>query len=97
MVTIRYFDPAGAAEARQPHAPRLAGLAGKRIAFVSNDKWQAYRILPRLRALLAADFADVVILDETRFAQGNTALSGEAIAAAVCEAGVDAAIVGNAA
>ena len=49
MTTLEFHDPSGAIEVKQPHAPRLAALAGKRIGFVSNEQWQAYRMLPRSR------------------------------------------------
>jgi hypothetical protein len=41
-------------------APGRAG--GKRLGFVSNDQWQAYRMLPKLKALLEADFPGVEVL-----------------------------------
>ena len=56
MAVIEFHDPSGAIEVKQPHAPRVAALAGKRIGFVSNEQWQAYRMLPLLKALLEADF-----------------------------------------
>jgi hypothetical protein len=49
MVTLEFHDPSGRLEAKQPHAPRLDSLAGKRIGFVSNEQWQAYRVLPLLK------------------------------------------------
>ncbi len=49
MITLEFHDPSGAIAVTQPHAPRLDGLAGKRIGFVSNEQWQAYRMLPSSR------------------------------------------------
>ena len=46
MVKLEFHDPSGVLEVTQPHAPRLASLEGKRIGFVSNEQWQAYRMLP---------------------------------------------------
>ena len=46
MVKLEFFDPSGALEAAKAHAPRLTSLTGKRIGFVSNEQWQAYRMLP---------------------------------------------------
>ncbi len=57
MVTLEFHDPSGRLEVTQPHAPRLASLEGKRIGFVSNEQWQAYRMLPLLKTLLEQDFA----------------------------------------
>ena len=48
MVTLEFHDPSGAIEVKQPFAPRVAALVGKRIGFVSNDQWQAFRMLPLL-------------------------------------------------
>ena len=97
MVKLEFYDPSGALEVTQPHAARLASLAGKRIAFVSNEQWQAYRMLPMLKEMLEADFPGVEVLPVDAFPQGN-ALIGEAeTAALVRKSGVDAVIVGNAA
>ena len=52
MVSLEFHDPSGAIEVKQAHAPRVGALAGKRIGFVSNEQWQAYRTLPLLKALL---------------------------------------------
>ena len=43
MTRIEFYDPSGALEVTQTHAPRLDTLAGKRIGFVSNEQWQAFR------------------------------------------------------
>jgi hypothetical protein len=97
MVTLEFHDPSGTVEVRQPHAPRLAGLAGKRIGFVSNEQWQAYRMLPRLKALLEADVPGVQVLPIDAFPQGNALIGTEETAALVKASGVDAVIIGNAA
>ena len=52
MIRLEFHDPSGALEVTRPHAPRLASLAGKRIGFVSNEQWQAYRMLPMLKEML---------------------------------------------
>jgi len=62
MINLEFYDPSGATEVTQPHAPRVDSLAGKRIGFVSNEQWQAYRMLPRLKALLEADVAAIEVL-----------------------------------
>jgi hypothetical protein len=56
MVKLEFFDPSGALEKAKPHAPRLASLSGKRIGFVSNEQWQAYRMLPLVKDMLETDF-----------------------------------------
>jgi hypothetical protein len=97
MVKLEFYDPSGALEVTQPHASRLATLAGKRIGFVSNEQWQAYRMLPMLKEMLEADFPGVEVLPIDAFPQGNALIGEEATAALVRKSGVDAVIVGNAA
>ena len=48
---MEVFDPTGAMEITETHAPRLDTLAGKTIAELSNDSWQAHRVLPEIRRL----------------------------------------------
>jgi len=56
MITLEFHDPSGVIAVKQPHAPRVPTLAGKRVGFVSNEQWQAYRMLPLLKQLLETDF-----------------------------------------
>lgn len=97
MVNLEFHDPSGALEVSVPFAPRLDHLAGKRIGFVSNDQWQAYRILPMLKAALEADYPGAEVLPLDVFPQGNLLIPTEETAKAVAAANVDAVIVGNAA
>ena len=97
MVKLEFYDPSGALEVTQPHAPRLATLAGKRIGFVSNEQWQAYRMLPLLKEMLEADFPGIEVLPVDTFPQGNALIGNEETAALVKKSGVDAVIVANAA
>src|SRR5256712_13981698 len=97
MVSLEFHDPSGAIEVKQPHAPRIATLEGKRIGFVSNEQWQAYRMLPRLKALLEADFPGIEVLPIDAFPQGNAVIGSEEAAALVKESGGDAVIIGKAA
>jgi hypothetical protein len=97
MVKLEFHDPSGALEVTQPHAPRLASLEGKRIGFVSNEQWQAYRMLPMLKEMLEKDFPGITVLPIDTFPQGNALIGEEHTAALVKKSGVDAVIVGNAA
>lgn len=97
MVRLEFHDPSGALEVTQPHAARLASLAGKRIGFVSNEQWQAYRMLPLLKSLLEEDFPGVEVLPLDAYPQGNALIGTEETAALVKKSGVDAVIIGNAA
>ena len=49
-VRLTLLNPAGAVEIAQAHAPRLASLAGKKIAELSNGVWEDDRIFERMRA-----------------------------------------------
>ena len=97
MVMLEFFDPSGRLEVKQPHAPRLDDLAGKRVGFVSNEQWQAYRMLPLLKSLLERDFAGIEVLPIDAFLQGNALIGNEETAEQVKRSGVDAVIIGNAA
>ncbi len=97
MVNLEFHDPSGAVEVKQAHAPRVATLAGKRIGFVSNEQWQAFRMLPMLKGLLEADFPGIEVLPIDAFPQGNAVIGSEETADLVKASGVDAVVVGNAA
>lgn len=97
MIRLEFHDPSGALEVRLPHAPRLPALAGTRVGFVSNEQWQAYRMLPLLKSLLEADFPGIEVLPIDAFPQGNAVIGSEETAALVKARGVDAVIIGNAA
>ena len=97
MIKLEFHDPSGAVVVKRAHAPRVASLAGKRIGFVSNEQWQAYRMLPLLKGLLEADFPGIEVLPIDAFPQGNALIGNEETAELVKASGVDAVIVGNAA
>lgn len=97
MTKLEFYDPSGALEVTQPHAPRLASLEGKRIGFVSNEQWQAFRMLPMLKEMLEEDFPGIEVLPVDAFPQGNALIGTEETAALVKQSGVDAVIVANAA
>src|SRR5262245_13246915 len=97
MITVEFHDPSGTVEVKRPHARRLDTLAGKRVGFVSNEQWQAYRMLPLLKGLLEADFPGIKVLPIDAFPQGNALIGNEETAEAVRASGVEAVIVGNAA
>ena len=97
MITLEFHDPSGAIEVKRPHAPRVPTLEGKRVGFVSNEQWQAYRMLPLLKGLLEADFPGIEVLPIDAFPQGNALIGNEETAEQVKASGVDAVIIGNAA
>ena len=69
----------------------------RRIGIVSNEHWQAHRMLPLVSELISADFPGTQVLPVDTFPQGNTLIGTEETAALVKESGVDAVIIGNAA
>ena len=97
MVRLDFHDPSGGIEVTQRHAPRLASLEGKRIGIVSNEQWQAFRMLPMLKEMLEADFPGIEVLPVDAFPLGNALIGTEETAALVKKSGVDAVIVANAA
>ena len=97
MVKLEFYDPSGSIEVTQPFAPRLASLERKRIGFVSNEQWQAYRTLPLLKSMLESDFPGTEVLPIDAFPQGNALIGEEETARLVKKSGVDAVIIGNAA
>ena len=97
MTRLEFFDPSGVLEVSVPFAKRLDTLEGKKIGFVSNEQWQAYRMLPVLKGLLEKDIKGVEVLPIDAFPQGNGLIGNEETAALVKKSGVDAVIVGNAA
>lgn len=96
MQTLEVFDPSGATEVTQLHASRLEALEGKTVALLSNDMWQAHRMLPMMREMLEARYDDITVIPETEFPMGNTAIDKEAVVDMLVERGVDAVIIGNA-
>jgi len=97
MIKLEFHDPSGALEVTQAFAPRLDSLEGKRIGFVSNEQWQAFRMLPMLRDMLKADFPTAELLPIDAYPQGNVLIPTEETAKLVKQSGVDAVIIGNAA
>ncbi len=97
MVTLEFHDPSGTLEVTQAFAPRLDTLAGKRIGFVSNEQWQAFRMLPLLKEMLEQDFPGIEVLPIDAYPQGNALIGEEETAKQIKKSGVDAVIVGNAA
>ena len=96
MVTLEFHDPSGRLEITQPFAKRLDMLEGKRIGIVTNDQWQAYRMLPKLKSMLEEDFKGIEVLPLDAYPQGNLLIGTEETAKVVKKSGVDAVIIGNA-
>lgn len=97
MTSLTVFDPSGAREITQLHATRLESLANKNIALLSDDMWQAHRMLPMIKDYLYATFPGIEVIPETAFPMGSTAIDRDETADLLIQRGVDAVIVGNAA
>ena len=96
MYSLNVFDPSGATEVARLHAPRLDSLDNKNIAMLSDDMWQAHRILPMIREYLQSAFPGIEVIPETEFPKGSIAMDQDETADMFVERGVDAVIVGNA-
>lgn len=96
MDALEIYDPSGATEVTKLHASRLDTLSGKTIGFISNDMWQAHRMLPMLRDWLAQRYPDATLIPENEFPMGNTLMDTEEAVDRLQARGVDAVIIGNA-
>ena len=97
MPTLELLDPTGSTEVSHLHAPRLDDLAGKTVAMISDDMWQAHRMLPLIAERLTTRFEGLRVVPETEFPMGTNAMDTEDAVDAIVAVGADAVIVGNAA
>jgi hypothetical protein len=101
-VKLEVFEPTGAAEIMELHAPRLDTLAGKTICEVSQESdgqsWEARRTFPYIRELLKKRYPDIKIIPHTEFpsSPGSADIDG-GIGKVGKAKGCQAFIVGNAA
>lgn len=93
---LEVCDPTGSMEITEVHAPRLDTLEGKTIGELSNDTWQAHRVLPEVRRLLQERFPNAKFIPYTEFPTGNGGIDTEKAAELVVRAGAQAVIIGNA-
>jgi len=93
---LKVYDPTGAMEITETHASRLDTLAGKTIAELSNDSWQAHRVLPEIRRLLQERFPTARFIPYTEFPTGNEGIDTEKAAELVARSGAQAVIIGSA-
>ena len=96
MDALEVFDPSGATKVTQLHAPRLDQLDGKTIGFISNDMWQAHRMLPLVREKLQEKYPDATFIPETEFPTGTQQIDTDETVDMIVARGADAVIVGNA-
>ena len=96
MDALEIFDPTGATEVISLHAPRIDTLAGKTVAFLSDDMWQAHRMLPLVREKLQEKYPDAIFIPETAFPMGTQQIDSDETVDMIAARGADAVIVGNA-
>ncbi len=97
MHSMEVHDPSGGVEITQLFAGRLDGIEGKTIGLLSDDMWQAHRMLPLLQKQIEARYPSVKVIPHTEFPQGTRQIDREETADLIERSGVDAVIVGNAA
>ncbi len=96
MEHLIFFDPAGRTQITHSHAPRLDTLQNKCIGLLSNDQWQAYRVMPFIKECLETQFPGCRIMPVDTFPQGVAQIADPGMVGKVTAAGVDAVIIGNA-
>ena len=76
--------------------PVSNSLAGKTICELSNDTWQAHRVLPEIRKLLREKYPSAKFIPYTEFPMGNTGIDSEKAADLLVKKGCQAVVIGNA-
>jgi hypothetical protein len=93
---LEVYNPAGAIEITEVHAPRLQDLRGKTICELSDRLWEDFRIFPRIRELLEDRFPDLNVIPYTEF-PNIYGIEANVLIEKLKNKGVQAAIVGTAA
>jgi hypothetical protein len=97
VISMEVYDPTGALEATESHAPRLTDLLGHKIICELSDRvWEDDRTFPFIRELLQKKFPDMTVIPYTRF-PNVYGIKEDVLIKALKEEGCDAVIVGNAA
>ncbi len=96
VVSLEVYNPTGAIDVTEQHAPRLGDLSGKTICELSNLVWEDYRTFPLIREQLQRRFPDAKIIPYTEF-PGIYGVEADVLTKVIREKGCDAVIVGNAA
>jgi hypothetical protein len=95
-VELEVYDPTGAIEITQLHAPRLDTLEGKTICELAvGGAWQWERTFPLIRDLLQNQFSTATFIPHTEFPIGVNMPDQETLDL-LKEQGCDAVIIGNA-
>jgi ABC-type amino acid transport substrate-binding protein len=95
-VILEVFNPTGAVEVTELHAPRVDTLAGKTVCELSNGSWQADRTFPVIRELVQKQFPDAKVVPYSEFPVGIGPIDTDDAIAKLKAKGCQAVIVGNA-
>lgn len=93
---LEVYNPAGAIDITELHAPRLNSLRGKTICELSNRLWEDFRIFPKIRGFIKKRSPDVKIVPYTEF-PNIYGVKEDVLIEQLKDEGCDAIIVGNAA
>lgn len=93
---LELYEPTGVMEISQIHAPRVDRLAGKTICELSNDSWQAHRVLPEIRKLLREKYPSAKFIPYEEFPVGNNGIDSEKAVDLLVKKGCQAVVIGNA-
>ena len=98
MIALSLYNPSGAIETTQLHAPRLDSLEGKTICELSNGGWEHNRIFPAIRELLQKQYPTLKIIPYTETTKSKSEIENlELVTKIVKETGAHAVISGMAA
>lgn len=95
QIAVDVFDPTGAVEVTQLHAPRLDDLNGKVVCELANAHWEDFRILEAVRRSLVARYPGVTIVPYTEFPYGYE-IDDDRVAAMVKDKGAHAVVLASA-
>ena len=95
-MTIEVYNPSGAIEITEVHAPRLPEMQGRTVCELSDRVWEDFRIFPHIREMLKQRFPDINIVPYTEF-PNIYGIKEDDLVERLENAGADAVIVGNAA
>lgn len=93
----KIFDPSGVCEVTMSHVPRLGSLEGKTICLLSDDMWQADRMLSLVQELLQEQFPTAKIIHHTEFPMGTAQIDSDRTIEILLDSGSQGVILGNAA
>jgi hypothetical protein len=95
-VSMEVYNPSGAVQVKQIHAPRLQQLQNMTICELSDHMWESHRTFPVIRGLLSRQFPEARIVPYTEMPNAY-GVDAEVLSKIIREKRCDGVIVGNAA